>query len=126
DDLPLPLPESSWHIGRVVKMLEGHWDTIMQFAATIDAERAEKLDMLAQSRDEDDDSVSIDDLRQAIEFINQLIQHIQISPNSLEASENNPDSFENDVYVDMLQAVKAVFQESLRLDQPFRAWLEYS
>ena len=123
EDTPLPTSATSWHRDRMVRILSGHWDTIIQYAATIDPDKAEALDMLAQDH-EGQDPPSADAISESLSFIDELIQRLEAARETLPYAEDDPDHFSNDVYVDMLQAVKAVFHEALRLHEPFQAWLD--
>ncbi|GAB4211016.1 MAG: hypothetical protein OHK0022_45060 [Roseiflexaceae bacterium] len=127
EDLSLPADGSSWHLGRQVKMLDGHWNTIIQFASSIDQEKAEQLDMLAQSRDDSEPALDIEKVRSLLPFTETVLYGLrQLGSNAIEPGEDDPDSFEANVYVDILNAVKSVFEESIRLNEPFQAWLEYT
>lgn len=50
----------------------------------------------------------------------------QRGTSALEPGDDDPDAFEARVYTDMLKAVQAVFEELVRVNKPFRAWLEYT
>lgn len=128
DEIDLPIEKSSWHVGRYVKILDGHWDTIIQFASEIDPIKSEKLDMLAQSRDDADGETDISniDLQEMLIFMDLISSALEdMKDVSIAPSEDDPDGFENSVYIDMIKAVRSVIEETLRLGQPFDAWLEY-
>jgi hypothetical protein len=127
DNLSLPTSASSWHTGRWVKLLDGHWNTIIQYAAAIDSDQAEKLDLLAQSHDDPDDPLDLQALAQMMPFVARVINALaQPDHEAMVQAEDDPDGFDPAVYRDMLLAVNAVFAESLRLLKPFDSWLEYS
>lgn len=126
EDLPLPAETSSWHLGRQVKMLDGHWNTIVQFASGIDQDMAEHLDMFAQSRD-DQPALETSEIQSLLPFVQRVIESMEhLGGAVIEPGDDDPDAFEARIYADILKAVQSVFEESVRLHKPFRAWLEYT
>jgi hypothetical protein len=125
---PLPLDSSPWHIDRAVYIPREHWELILDFAAKIDPVSARKLDSYSWAADNNPDDavdVSREEIESAIKFMQQVkLQLITVEPLVPEANEETPDSFVNEEYVRMLDAVSAVFQEALKRDESFRAWTE--
>lgn len=127
NDEPLPISSSSWSIGRVIQMLEGHWNTLVEFASKIDPKKADLLDTIVQSRADSEQTIAVEDFNSMIGFIEDVIRIIEMpDTKKLEPSEDNPDAFENNIYVDMLEAVNAVFKESVRLNKSFESWVDYT
>ena len=125
----LSIESSPWHEDRDVKIPRRHWELIIDYAKSIDTNLAQKLDFysFATQSDDENDYVYIDfqELEKLVEFIAKLRQIIQDSkPIHPEATEELPDLYENSEYARMLEAVSAVFQESLNINEPFRAWIE--
>jgi hypothetical protein len=124
----LPIDSSPWHDERWVRIPKEHWNLILDFAATFDQHKAEELDECSWAADNNDlDCVqaSTDELKSLILFMEDLAQKISgadpLVPNS---TEEVPDALENEEHVQMLKAVITVFNESLRLEEPFRAWVD--
>ncbi|HEU4324505.1 MAG TPA: hypothetical protein VFS21_15290 [Roseiflexaceae bacterium] len=110
-----------------MKLLDGHWNTIILFASGIDSEQAERLDMFAQSHDDGEPAREPGEVRAMLPFVEQVIGALEkLGGESPEPGDDDPDAFEATIYADILKAVRSVFAESLRLSEPFQAWLEYT
>lgn len=128
DGLPLPIAESPWHSNRWVRIPYEHWNLIIDFASRLDIASAECLRSLSWATD-DNEMDYIDcssaELERMLDFVNHLSREIEHAPPLVpEATNVIPDRYPNDEHVRMLSAIAAVFQESIRRNQPFRAWSE--
>ena len=125
---PLPLVGSPWHDERWVTIPREHWHLILDFADHLDAEKTEKLRSFSYAADgnsSDHIRASPEELESSLQFLDALANEIGRSPPLVpEATEEVPDEYVNEEHVRMLSAVGTVLRESLRLQQPFRAWVE--
>ena len=123
DEDALPLPPSPWHVDRWARLPLEHWNLILDFAQRIDPQQARVLDQATYLTHADSASdtiaLSSDQVRELVAFIARLQQEIVPV-----ATEEVPDEYENEEHIRMLAAVAAVFRESLRLGEPFNAWLD--
>lgn len=127
DNEKLPIEPSPWHDDRDVSIPRGHWELIMDYAKSVDPELGKKLDIYSFSDDENDFYVDCNhqELEQIIPLLKRLSNLIQSSESiHPEATEELPDVYENCEYVRMLEAVNAVFQEAVKYNMPFQAWIE--
>jgi hypothetical protein len=68
---------------------------------------------------------SHEELEQVLQFVDRLSREIErAEPLVPVATDEVPDRYPNEEHVRMLNAVAAVFRESMRVGQPFRAWSE--
>lgn len=124
----LPIEPSPWHDERWVRIPKEHWNLILRFAESLDQDKAEKLDAYSWAADNNEyDNIyaSTEELEQLLIFIEELSRKIELAdPLVPEATEEVPDEYVNEEHMRMLNAVATVFRESIRLRQPFRAWVE--
>jgi hypothetical protein len=124
----LLIEPSPWHDERWVHIPKEHWNLILHFAESLDQDKAEKLDAYSWAADNNEYNniyVSKEELEQLLVFIEELSRKIELAdPLVPEATEEVPDEYVNEEHVRMLNAVAAVFRESIRLRQPFRAWVD--
>jgi|SRR6476661_10187962 len=124
----LLIEPSPWHDERWVRIPKEHWNLILCFAESLDQDKAEKLDAYSWAADNNEyDNIyaSTEELEQLLVFIEELSRKIELAdPLVPEATEEVPDEYVNEEHMRMLNAVAAVFRESIRLRQPFRAWVE--
>jgi late competence protein required for DNA uptake (superfamily II DNA/RNA helicase) len=124
----LPIPNSPWHHGRWVRIPKEHWELITDFAHQLDSEKNQKLLSYSLAEDNNEDDyiyVSVPELQSIIEFMKSLSHEIEnAAPLVPYATEHIPDEYGNEEHVRMLEAVVAVFQESVSRKAPFRAWIE--
>lgn len=125
---PLPIESSPWHDERWVHIPKEHWNLILSFAKSLDSDKAEKLDVYSWATDNNEYDyiyASAEELESLLVFMKELGRKIELAePLVPEATEEVPDEYVNEEHVRMLNAVAAVFQESIRLRQPFRAWVD--
>lgn len=128
EDEPLPTAPSPWHSGRWVRLFQEHWDLIVDFAAKLDEASAAKIRSLSWAADDNEmDYIYAPrgELESVLRFMFRLASEIErAEPLVLEATDDIPDRYPNDEHLRMLSAVAAVFQEAIRLAEPFRAWSE--
>jgi hypothetical protein len=124
----LPIAASPWHDERWVRIPKEHWGLILDFATNFDQLQAQRLDACSWAADNntlDYIQISIDELKQLVIFMEGLIYELSkadsLVPN---ATEEIPDALENEEHMRMLEAVIAVFKETIRLEEPFRAWVD--
>jgi hypothetical protein len=124
----LPIEPSPWHDERWVRIPKEHWNLILRFGESLDQDKAEKLDAYSWAADNNEyDNIyaSTEELEQLLIFIEELSRKIELAdPLVPEATEEVPDEYVNEEHMRMLNAVVTVFRESIRLRQPFRAWVE--
>jgi hypothetical protein len=124
----LPIEPSPWHDERWVRIPKEHWNLILRFGESLDPDKAEKLDAYSWAADNNEyDNIyaSTEELEQLLIFIEELSRKIELAdPLVPEATEEVPDEYVNEEHMRMLNAVVTVFRESIRLRQPFRAWVE--
>ena len=118
---PLPTAPSPWHWDRFAKFPMEHWDAVLDFAETIDAEKTETLRRYSCTPDEGT-LPPRDELQEMLNFIQRLERAISESPPLVpEANELFPENYPNFEHSNMLEAVAAVLSESQRLHEPFKA-----
>lgn len=125
----LPIAESPWHWEREARIPLEHWNLILDFAQRVDPQQALVLDqatyLTRAGRSDYTIVLPPDQVREVVAFIARLQQEIaQAAPLVPIATEEVPDEYENEEHIRMLDAVAAVFRESLRLGEPFNAWLD--
>jgi hypothetical protein len=124
----LPIEPSPWHDERWVRIPKEHWNLILGFGESLDQDKAEKLDAYSWAADNNEyDNIyaSTEELEQLLVFIEELSRKIELAdPLVPEATEEVPEEYVNEEHMRMLNAVAAVFRESIRLRQPFRAWVD--
>jgi hypothetical protein len=70
-------------------------------------------------------NLSSEKLIRMLDFLGRLITEIKQADSLVpKPTEQIPENFTNDEHARMVEAVKAVFQESKRLGKPFMAWVE--
>ncbi|HLO88303.1 MAG TPA: hypothetical protein VK203_25320 [Nostocaceae cyanobacterium] len=128
EDEPLPIDSSPWHNGRIVRIPKEHWQLILNFAAYFDQEKTQKLDDYSYAPDNNEYDyiyASQEELESLLVFMEELNHQIELAPPLVpEATEEIPDEYENEEHIRTLKAVASVFRESIRLQQPFRAWID--
>ncbi len=73
----LPIDRSPWYSGRTVTLPKEHWEVILQFAASINKQAAQKLTSYARSEnyfDDDNIHVSREELDSILVFMEKLSQ----------------------------------------------------
>lgn len=125
---PLPLESSPWHDERWVRIPKEHWDLILDFARSRDAEKAKKLASFSWAADDNEYDyiyASTQELISLVAFLEELGREIELAdPLVPEATEEIPDAFVNEEHVRMVNAIATVFREAIRLQQPFQAWVD--
>lgn len=128
EEMALPTAPSPWVDERWAQIPREHWRLILSFAERLSFEDARLLEALSYAVDfnkEDLVRAPLEQIERAVDFLDRLRSLILASeplvPNS---TDDIPDAYENEEHVRMVEAVAAVFRESLRLEQPFRAWSE--
>jgi hypothetical protein len=124
----LPLPHSPWHAGRCAIIPDEEWQLILSFAHERDPEGARLLEACANP-----DNLSAktkvrmraDEIRKAREVIHQLTSAIRgggtptaRDPRTAQLTAMVP------AHGKMLDALAAVLDEALRLEEPFHAWVD--
>ena len=125
---PLPIEISPWHDERWVHIPKEHWNLILNFAEALDQNKAEQLDTYSWAADDNEYDyiyASTETLESLLVFMEELGRKIELAePLVPEATEEVPDEYVNEEHIRMLKAVASVFRESIRLRQPFRAWVD--
>ncbi|MEQ9548986.1 MAG: hypothetical protein RIM23_05135 [Coleofasciculus sp. G3-WIS-01] len=128
DTDPLPIDNSPWHDERWVRIPKEHWNLILNFAERLDLDKAEKLDGYSWAADNNEYDyiyASAEDLESLLVFMEELGRKLELAdPLVPKATEEVPDEYVNEEHLRMLNAVAVIFRESIRLRQPFRAWVE--
>ena len=128
DDEPLAAEPSPWVEERSVILPREHWVVILDFARRFNTALAERLSAYSlPARAYEDDFVRVppEEAEELIRFLNRIAEEIEKSePLVPEPTEEIPDAFVNEEHARMARAVAAVYAESIRRDEPFRAWVE--
>lgn len=123
----LPIPPSPWHIERWAKLPQEHWWLILDVAARYHAGYARRLHELSSgsnANDQDEIIVARAELAVLIDFLDQIAAIVAVAdPLVPYPTDDIPDAYYNTEHVRMIQAVIAVFQESIRLGSPYRVWI---
>lgn len=129
EEEPLSLENSPWHIGHRVAIPKEHWDIVLDFAGTLNPEKMKILKSYSWSKDkgQGDDRIyaSVEELRGILVFLEQLTQELEVAdPLVPEVTSEILENYSNEEYGRMLRAVAATLRESIKFEQPFRAWVE--
>ncbi len=130
ENLSLNIPPSPWHYERWVNIPSRYWEVIIDYSKSIDLELSEKLNMSSFSNKNDGefDYVYIcpEELNFLLDFIEKIMLSIEKSKKLIhsKSTDEMPDVYENIEYIRMLEAVSAVFRESVNQRLPYRAWIE--
>jgi hypothetical protein len=128
DETDLPIAKSPWHFERVVKIPLGHWELIIEFARTIDEDKAQILEDFSVGPYESGQYIDIPNftLCQLIDFMDELKSKLPSAESMLlfkdKIFDDIYDEYEDDEYYRMLEAVIAVYKESQRLGKPICAY----
>ena len=125
---PLEPAPSPWTTGRIVRIPDEHWTLIQRFAHTIDERLASELESVSHGNPDnlsDEVDVSFERLARLASFMQLVAAEVRLAdPLILTATDDVPDALTNDEHASMLKSVAAVLSESVRLGQPFRAWVD--
>lgn len=123
---PLQADGSPWIDDRWTSIPLEDWNTIREFAASLDEEAVAGL--WRQSGGSgfveviDDDAA---DLAGSIDFLERVAAELETAPPLVpEPTEEQPEAYPNEELARMTRNVKAVMAEALRRNEPFRAWSE--
>lgn len=122
----LPLPPSPWHISGIVYLPREQWELLIQYMAGIDMMGSQKLANCSYTRD---GTLFVkrntQELQESITLLTKAIENLRKEKRPLgEHDRNLPEIMEPEEHVRMLEAVRAVFEQSAQQNKPFRAWLE--
>ncbi len=124
----LPIKSSPWHFERDVRMPLSQWELIIEFTKTIDPEKAETLERCSIGSFNNDDylDISKSDISKMIDIMLELQTELEVSEPIVSLKDRVfheiDHEFTNDAYKRMLEAVIAVYRESLRLGEPVCAY----
>jgi hypothetical protein len=125
EDEPLDAERSPWLIDRFVSFPLEYWTLLLQFAEGIDKPLAERLGRLSGNALVTEVPFDREELEAVRAFLARVLDELQRTPDLLpEPTDEYPDAFPNAEIARMGRAVLAVFDESLRRGEPFRAWDE--
>ncbi len=128
DDRPLPTPPSPWIEGQLVRLPLEHWQIVVDFAAKSSPDVARQLSGISfAAAGQDDDRIALEpsELQSLLKNLERLALAIrQAEPLVRVATAAVPDEFVNEEHARMVEAVRAVVTEALRLGLPFRAWID--
>src|SRR5947209_3317554 len=126
EEAPLTAEPSPWIFGHVVRLPLDHWERIIEFAQTIDAQRAQELDQLSYHREgEESPRVPREQIARAIAFLSELEEKVMDAPPlTPEGDSRFVDAFENFEHARMMKAVRAVLSESLNSGESFESYAE--
>jgi len=123
---PLPIPHSPWWSARKARIPNEHWRVLLDVSTVLDPNKSTILRKCSEP-DSDDDIVELSEkeLCTAIEFIQDISRSITSTPEIIVPFQQGlPDCYTYSSYVDMLDSILAVFQESMRMNQPFESWAD--
>ncbi len=124
----LPIEQSPWHFMRNARIPLNQWELIIEFAKTINPKKAEILERDSVGSFANDEYLDISDseIFEIISFMLELQAKLEVSEPILSLKDRVfdeiHDEFENEEYKRMLEAVIAVYRESLKLGEPVCAY----
>jgi hypothetical protein len=125
EEAPLTEEASPWIFGHVVRLPLDHWERIVEFAQTIDAQRAQELDQLSYHREGEGPPVPREQVESAIAFLSELEGKVMdAAPLTPEGDLRFVDAFENFEHARMMKAVRTVLSESLNSGESFESYAE--
>ena len=119
----MPTPPSTWHAARVAEVPYEHWELILDFADSVDHEHAALLRAWSGQVFGHRIALPRKQHEQMITFLTQLRRRLLDAPSlSPEITEDILENYSGDEHEQMVRAVQAVLEESLRQGRPARAW----
>lgn len=127
DDEPLQIAPSPWHRYKYVRIPFENWEVLVELLRSVHPDAANMIDDLSWARDDNElDLIEADSaqLTMVLAGIDMLRKGITDGSVVVKPRDELADNYEPAEYMRMLDAVAAVFQESLRTGDMFRAWRE--
>jgi hypothetical protein len=124
EELPLPIPESPWHLERRVRIPAEHWELLIEFAQEKIPEYGDLIEK-ASCLDGDFSKWSMKktaDLHTALE--NLCLTLSQSENFTYKGIDEIYEDYPNDVYISMIQAIIAVVDESLKTSKFFDSYVD--
>ncbi len=118
----LPIAGSAWHQGRLVRLPLEHWERLEELVARSLPEFLESWDFFC---DLDGGSCSPAQVEAFKDGLLRLRQQVAESePLTPESNEEIPEALPPEEHQKMLDAVVAVVDECLKLQEPFDSWVD--
>jgi hypothetical protein len=118
---PLERELAPWLDDGHVRIPLEYWSLVLEFAETLDAPAAERLGALSGTSFVGEYTPTADERA----FLARVLEALPTAPPLVpEVTDEYPEAYPNDEIGRMGEAVLAVFDESLRRGEPFRAWDE--
>jgi hypothetical protein len=123
----LPIPASPWHLEREARLPLEHWRLLLDFGRSLNLEDVELLASWWGTGvlRTDEIHASAEELQRVVALLASIADRLRASPPLVsEPTDGVPEDYSNEEYCRMLEAVAAVLREALRLQRPFRAWVD--
>jgi hypothetical protein len=122
EEKELPIPKSIWHVGGATHIPAEHWDILIEFVH----EKSPEYGDLFEKASYLDGNFSDWSTSKTVEFRSVLEKLCLILNESKDLTsaetEGISEWFENTTYIDMIQTVIAVVDESLKAGEPFNSY----
>lgn len=124
EDLSLPIPKSCWHVGRIATIPAEHWELLIEFAN----EKLSQDEFFLEKASHLDGNFSDWSMGKVSEFCSALKELIFI----LNQSENINNEYSDEIleihsnneYIEMLETILAVVNESLKSSEFFNSYVD--
>jgi hypothetical protein len=124
EELPLPIPESPWHLERRVRIPAEHWELLIEFAQKKMPEYGDLIEEASYL----DGHFSQWSMKKTADFRVGLEKLCLILSHSENFTYKDVDEiyedYPNDVYISMIQAIIAVVDESLKASEFFDSYVD--
>jgi hypothetical protein len=125
EDAELPLDSSPWHVRRWVRLPYEHWALILDYASTIDPNKAAILDRLSRLGASNMASHSANEMKEMAEFLRRLSALLPATrPLVEQAAGVLPKNHPNEEHARMCDAVAAVMPAGAETGNSIRSWVE--
>jgi hypothetical protein len=124
EGLSLSIPKSPWHLERRVRIPAEHWELLIEFAQKRIPEYGDLIEK-ASYLDGDFSEWSMQktaDLRVALEKLCLILS--QSENFTYKDADEVYEDYPNEVYIEMIQAIIAVVDESLKLSEFFDSYVD--
>jgi hypothetical protein len=122
EEKELPIAESIWHVGGAAYIPAEHWDLLIDLVHERIPEYG-KLFEKASYLNNDFSGWSVAKTAEFRSVLEKLCTILNESANlTSESTEGISEWFENSSYIEMIQTVMAVIDESLKLGEPFNSY----
>jgi hypothetical protein len=122
-ELPLPIPESPWHVGRLADIPAEHWEILVRYAQKNFPQNGELMEE-ASYLDGDFSHWSVEKSVQFRHLLEQLCALLgEAEDFTYEDEDEIYEDYTNSAYIRMIQAVMTVVDESLKSSEFFNSYV---